>query len=197
VLTASILDIFKKAGYENKGFDMEKFWLHSIACGSAARSIARFVGNCDKEECFIGGLLHDVGKILLCQYLPKEFDDAVQLTMQKEQLFFESEMALYEASHQEIGGVLVENWNLPGSLQAAVKFHHNPTLAGSHFNITAVVHTADVLVRALDLGNGGDNKIPALAETVWERLGMKNISLQPVLENIVEEYEKATIFMKV
>jgi HD-like signal output (HDOD) protein len=197
VLTASIFDIFRKSESAKGGFNMEKFWLHSIACGSAAKSIAKFTGACDKEECFIAGLIHDIGKIILCQYLPKEFDEAVQLTTQKEQLFYESEMALFGASHQEVGGVLVENWNLPVGLQSAVKFHHVPSQAGEHFNMAAVVHTADIFVRALDLGNGGDNKIPSMSEAVWQQLNLQNLTLQPVLENIVDEFDKATIFMQI
>jgi HD-like signal output (HDOD) protein len=197
VLTASIFDIFKKSENALGGFNMEKFWLHSIACGAGAKAIAKFVGSCDKEECFIGGLIHDLGKIILCQNLPKEFEAVMQLTTQKDQLFYESEMALFEASHQEIGGILVENWNLPVSLQGAVKFHHTPAMAGSGVTIAGVVHLADILVRALDLGNGGDQKIPAISEQVWQELGMQNISLQPILENIYEEFERATIFMQV
>ena len=45
VLTASILDIFKKKSDNITDFDIEQFWMHSIACGAAAKSIARFTDN--------------------------------------------------------------------------------------------------------------------------------------------------------
>ncbi|MBD3390934.1 MAG: HDOD domain-containing protein [Chitinivibrionales bacterium] len=197
VLTASIFDVFRKKGHRYAGFDMEKFWFHSIACGAASQSVAKFIGSSEREEAFIAGLIHDVGKIIECQYLEKEFTQIVRETQQKNQLFFDSEKQLFEVTHQEIGGLLCQSWNLPENLQNAVKYHHNPSKSRSHYLTTAIVHCADILVRAMDLGNGGDNKIPRMSDQVWQSLGLENLSLQSLLENVNDEVEKTTIFMQI
>jgi putative nucleotidyltransferase with HDIG domain len=197
VLTASIFDAFKRSGDKGAPFDMEQFWLHSVACGAASKSIAKSIGFSESEECFIGGLLHDIGKIILCQHVAEEFAEIIEHAASHDQLFIESEQQLFTATHAEIGGMLTESWNLPPLLQHIVKFHHAPTRSKGHFTATAVVHTADILVRALDFGNGGDQKIPCIHAESWEKLGFRNAALEPVLDNIAEEIDRASIFMQI
>lgn len=197
VLTASIFEAFKKNQDNNAVFDMEQFWLHSIACGAAAQTLAKHIGYQDKEECFIGGLIHDIGKIILCHYLPNEFNDLVQHVHKNNTLIYDSEKALFDTTHQEIGGIIVKNWNLPTNLHCAVCYHHIPLKTLNHYTTIAIVHCADILVRALDFGNGGDMKIPCMADHVWETLKLNAKTLPPILEEITEEVEKAKIFMQI
>ncbi len=197
ILTASIFETFKKGRENSTGFDMEKFWLHSVACGAAAQTLAKHIGNQDKEESFIAGLIHDIGKIILCQYLPKEFTEIIRHVREKNTLIYESEKELYETTHQEIGGLIAQNWNLPANLQHAICYHHIPSKSQNHYITISIVHCADILVRALDFGNGGDNKIPCLADHVWKTLKLNEKNLPPILEEISEEVEKAKIFMQI
>lgn len=196
VLTASIFDAFRKHGTGIDGFDLEHFWLHSIACGAAAQSIAKTTGNNQKEECFIAGLIHDIGKIILCQYLPDDFRDAYLYTKEHSVLFFDSERALFDVTHQEIGGFIAQRWNLPKDLQNSVKFHHDPSPTRDHYTMTAIVHCADIFIRALGYGNGGDNKIPVMNEHVWKSLGLDSIPLNQLFESINDEIEKASVFVQ-
>jgi putative nucleotidyltransferase with HDIG domain len=196
VLTASIFDAFHKKGNENSEFNLEQFWMHSISCGAAAQSIAKHLGSNDKEECFIAGLLHDLGKLILCQYLPEEFTKAIKLTKTNNSLFFDSEKTLFDVTHQEIGAYLTDRWNLPKNLQYAVRYHHNPQPSRDHYMITSIVHCADIFVRALDYGSGGDQKIPQMAENVWKSLGLANVNLNTVFAAIEDEIQKATVFLQ-
>ncbi|MDD5675322.1 MAG: HDOD domain-containing protein [Chitinivibrionales bacterium] len=196
VLTASILDVFRRKSNEGAAFDMEKFWLHSIATGAAAQAIAKFIGSSQKEECFIAGLIHDIGKIILCQYQPAAFDQVLQDAQQKQILFYESEKAQFDVTHQEIGGMLAEHWNLPAALTAAIKYHHIPSTSRDFFSVTAIVHCADIFVRAMDVGNGGDEKIPCMAEVAWNNLGLENVPLPTLIEKINDEIERSTVFLQ-
>lgn len=196
VLTASIFDAFRNKVEDMAGFDLEDFWLHSIACGAASSSIAKQIGGCEKEACFIAGLIHDIGKLILCQYLPKEFGMVLRHCADNRQLFYESEKKLFDSNHAHIGGYLTERWNLPANLQNPVKYHHQPSPSHEHYLITAIVHCADILVRALDYGNGGDRRIPSISESVWKSLGLDSIDLDILLDGINNEIEKASIFIQ-
>lgn len=197
VLTASIFEMLKygKSGMFN--FDMEKFWLHSLACGAAAQTLSKHVNYTNREECFIAGLTHDIGKVIICRYLPKEFSLIMQNLQKNNLLIYESEKQLFGATHQEVGGVIAKEWNLPPDLYHAVSYHHTPSASRDHYEITAIVHCADILVRAMDLGNGGDNKIPCISSEVWDTLGLNKKVLPSLLRDIDENYEKATVFMQI
>lgn len=196
VLTASIFDAFKNRKTVVSDFNFEKFWLHSIACGAAAQAIARHIGCKEKEECFIAGLIHDIGKIIECQYLPAEFMQVVAHVKEKNCLFYDAEKELFKTTHQEIGGFLAQRWNLPENLQNAIKYHHIPSPARSAYTVTAIVHTADILVRALDFGSGGDARIPLISDEAWKELKLEGVVLQALFETISDEVEKATVFMQ-
>jgi HD-like signal output (HDOD) protein len=196
VLTASIFDSFRGKGMDVEGFNLERLWYHSIACGAAAQAIAKTVGGSEKEECFIAGLIHDIGKIILCHYLPDDFKSVIVHTRTNNVLFYESEKALFDTCHDEIGGYLVQCWNLPKNLQNAARYHHQPSPAHDHYQTSAIVHAADIFVRALDYGNGGDDKMPVMSEQVWKTLNLENVSLVSLFDNIKDEIEKAAVFFQ-
>jgi putative nucleotidyltransferase with HDIG domain len=196
VLTASILDMFRKKSDKITGFDIERFWMHSISCGAAAKSIARFTNNKIREECFIAGLIHDVGKILLYQHFPDLFMEIYNFSIQNKLLFYQSELQLFKITHQEIGGALAEKWNLPQMLQQAIKYHHAPHPNQEYFSTTSIVHCADILVRALDFGYGGDDQLPNMSEAAWKCLNLDSISSSILFDMISDEIEKATLFIQ-
>lgn len=197
VLTASIFDFFQKRGKLHPDFDMEKFWEHSLACGAASQAIARYIGFQQKEECFIGGLVHDVGKVILCQYLAEEFESVVNNVNKKGILFYDSEREMLGVTHQEIGGILTERWNLPKNLQSVVKYHHYPSRANENETMAGIVHLADILIRAMDFGDGGDKRIPLADHAAWNSLGFSGLAMRSLLEDIDAEVEKAATMMQV
>jgi HD-like signal output (HDOD) protein len=197
VLTASIFKALKRNEKGLTGFNLEEFWLHSIACGAAAKSLSRSCGFVNADEAFIAGLIHDLGKIVFCQYLPKEFHRILQVTEKKKILIYDSEKELFGVTHQEVGGILAKKWNLPSSLQHAIEFHHEPLKTRDHYLLTALVHCADILVRAMDFGNSGDNKIPLMSEQVWKTMKLSSRNLPAILADISEEFEKARILTEI
>jgi HD-like signal output (HDOD) protein len=194
VLSSTIFDVFRR-GAKPGDFDRGEFWKHSIGCGAAAKVLGRRINYPMLEELFIAGLLHDVGKIVLDQYVPDKFGEVVNLVRTRDILISEAETEILGVTHADVGAWLFEKWNLSKGLTDTVRCHHNPALAGESQRFAEIIHVADVLVRALRFGNGGDQKIPAIQESAWRSLGLQESELDGLLSQTAAEIEKAMIFL--
>ncbi len=193
VLSSTIFDVFKKD--TRGGFDRQQFWRHSIGCGAAAKVLARRMGFPSLEEIFIAGLLHDVGKIVLDQYLHDRFVEVLNTVRDKNCLIVEAESSALGVTHADVGAWLFEKWNLSKGLVETTRCHHNPALASDNAKTAAIVHFADILVRALRFGNGGDNKIPQVSDAAWPLLGMDVSHFDGLIAEVGDEIEKAMVFL--
>jgi len=196
ILTTSILSRFdlKK---NIQGFDMMGLWKHSVATGSIARLIAQEIGFRGKEEAFVGGLLHDLGKLVHALYLPDSFVQVVNTAHDRHILIYEAEQDQHRVTHEEIGTWIAEKWNLPNDLTAVIKFHHSPTKAGPHSLLVSIVHLADILARGLEIGTPGDQTIPVVDLDAWAMLGLSDAQILKILELSEKEIEQSSVFLTV
>ncbi len=194
VLSSTIFDVFRRSARPGD-FDRAEFWRHSIGCGAAAKVIGRRLNYPMLEELFIAGLLHDVGKIVMDQFLPDKFAEVVALVRERDILIHEAESLVLGATHADVGAWLFEKWNLSKGLTETTRCHHNPALAGENQRFAGIVHLADILVRAIRFGNGGDGKIPALSDAAWKDLGLQTADFDDLLSSTGQEIDKAMVFL--
>lgn len=194
VLSSSIFDAFGVAK-KKSAFDRKLFWKHSIGCGVSCRVLARKLGFTSEEEFFIGGLLHDIGKVILDQYLHDLFEEILAITSSKNCLIAEAEVEVLGVTHAEIAGWLFGKWGLSGDLVQAVTYHHAPSREIERPKFCAIIHFGDILARALKIGSGGDNRIPAASREAWEIIGLEMSVIDEILPEIDAEMEKAMVFL--
>ena len=194
VLSSSIFDVFKK-GTGVSHFNRSEFWKHSIGTGAVARVVGKAAGYTALEELFIAGLVHDVGKIILDQYIHDNFEQILAKVASKNCLIREAEEETLGYNHADIGGWLFQKWNMSKGIVECTRFHHNPALASEHPKPVAVVHVSDVIARALRFGNGGDKKIPAISDAAWETLGISPDAMGNLVREGGEEIDKAKVFL--
>ena len=80
-------------------------------------------------------------------------------------------------------------------LEQVIAYHHQPNLAGSFIMEAAIVHLADIFCRALDMGYGGDSKIPPLDRLAWESLKIQTNAIEPIMETMQKEYRDISSFI--
>jgi len=189
LLTTSVFDLFAKtkAGDQQK---LEKFWDHSMACAVGAKVIANHLRYEKVEELFVAGLLHDIGKIIEMLYLQDDFARVEALVMEENILMVRAEEKLLAYTHAEVGRLLAERWNLPAKLANAISYHHQPDLAAENAMEASIVHLTDIFARALNVGSGGDSKMPALNPSAWELLQIKPDAIGILLEGIEKEFQE-------
>ena len=103
-----------------------------------------------------------------------------------------AERAVIGYDHSEVGGALLEAWNLPEELQDMVRWHHAPAEARRHQREAAVVHVADIITTAMEFGNSGDPVVPTLATGAWEQLGLSSTVLVAVTEQVERQVNEVT-----
>lgn len=185
VLAVSMFDIFGKS--KGKFFDREALWKHSLACAVGSKLIAKRLGINTYEETFIWGLVHDLGKLVLDQHFNEDFALVVSTVKEKDVLMRDAEQEIFGMDHAAVGGILAERWNLPPALVKAIRFHHNPSQAGDSIRMATIVHLADVLCRALGIGNGGDDKIPFVNEASWKLVNFNKQDVKRLLAEMDQE----------
>jgi len=196
VLTASILDSL--GGKKNKAalqFDVEAFWKHSVGSGAIAKVLADTLLPGSREEAFIAGLLHDLGKVVLSTFASEDYKAVLDYRDRENVLLREAERKVLGFTHSEVGLWLAEKWSLPRDLRAVVEYHHNPGLANPYEKLTSIVHLADILSRALG-ANGGDDCIPQISDYVWEKLHLESMNWPDLLKKCEIEIDKASVFLE-
>lgn len=195
-LSVTVFDTFGSDTEGDALFSREQFWYHSLGAAAAAKVLARQLRYPVPEEAFMAGLIHDIGKVAIDQYLHSSFTDIVRKVREQDLSMRQAEIQVLGVDHSEIGLWIAEKWNLPPQLVEAVGYHHRPTQARRAPKLTAVVALADALARWEKLGSGGDSVEPVVHETAWERLHLRPEEVENLKPEIRQEYEKANIFLR-
>jgi len=177
VLTSSVFEMMQKS--------IVGLWEHSIGSAATARVLANLVGQSEEEEVSVAGLLHDLGKVVMSVQLEdKARDEIVALVQKKKTSRYEAENEVLGFTHAQVGLWLAEHWKLPQSLAEPMCYHHQPEKARHAPKQTAIVHLANIIIRARGFGFGGDPYVPPLSKEAWELLGLKTDDFQDILEEM-------------
>jgi HD-like signal output (HDOD) protein len=202
VLTTSVLKAFGRNSAQS-GFDVSKFWEHSLLTGAIARSLAVERDANFIEETFIAGLLHDMGRIVLSQKLTSEFDKVVLVQTKAGISQLKAEQSVLKLTHGDIGGWLARKWNLPIPYVEVMRFHHfpldcaqqDPNTQTDTTNLIYLVHAADVLSKHLVDGKPDLAAIEAIDPAVRAELKIGPDGWDRFRDRTEEEIGKARSFL--
>ena len=166
--------------------DMESFWQHSIAAGLAARTLAALSGEYNVERFFVAGLLHDIGRLILCVRAPEKTKEILETAAKSERPLYVVEQEILGFDHAEVGGKLLLNWNLPERLAESIKCHHQTSKARTHVEEAAVVNLADGIAYSMEIGGSGESFLPPLEPKSWEHVGLPESLYLPMVKEKVD-----------
>jgi HD-like signal output (HDOD) protein len=168
--------------------NMKMFWKHSILCGINARIIGSYKNIQNTERMFVAGLIHDIGRLLLYNYLPEESFQVIAIARNNHDLLFNVERQNLSCSHTEIGGELLKKWKLPASLEDMVRHHHTPQQSQNRLE-AAIVHAADIISNAMGIGSSGESLVPSLNHDSWLQLGLSANVISLVMEQADQQLD--------
>lgn len=177
VLAATVYSVMDK-GLSGYALDRGELWRHSLTVAYAARYIAQKTRKVPPEEAYVGGLLHDIGKVVLNDYVRFGYGIIVKLVEEEHIPFIEAELKVLGFDHATVGSILVERWDLPEAYQYSTALHHSPNSLSEEYQqyqpLLDIVSVSNSMCLMLGVGLGADGLQNYMYPEPLERLGIEN-----------------------
>jgi HD-like signal output (HDOD) protein len=185
VMATSAVNLFK--GLPPEQVNMEQFWFHSIACGIAARELARRCHLPEGERLFLAGLLHGIGKLVFYSQCADRYREVLQRVEQEGIAAIAAEQQVFGFTYADLSAELLKNWRFPERLWTAVAYHLEPSSAPNYWLEAMIIHAASYVASSLQpsadpLSGGSPEILASLGDQL--QLSPESIASLPAQINV-------------
>jgi len=194
-ISASMEDFFPG---ESGGYSLCKGGLFNHAVGSAVISerLAAITGLVPEEIAYTAGLLHDIGKVALDQYMGLAYPLFYRKIQVGDESLINAENEIFGATHTEIGGMLAEQWSMPEQIGEVIKYHHTPEQARFSPELTHIVYFADLILSRFMVGNELDRLNTDDFMDRLKSIGMTPDQFPGIIEKLSGELSHLSLYEK-
>jgi len=185
-----------------EGYDLSKgeLWRNSLSCAVYSKYLAEISGYHDPELAFTAGLLRDIGKLIIHEYVKEEYDNIINLVNTENIGFSEAEEKVLGYNHSQVGAKIATKWNFPKVLEETIEFHHNPKKATSDCadqKLINIIHVADSIAMMLGIGIGNDGMMHSLSMDSLENLGIdiNSVGIETLISDMVDLNSEIDLLM--
>jgi putative nucleotidyltransferase with HDIG domain len=176
----------KQEGYE---FNSGELLLHSVAATIIGEKLREKIGVGDSDLIFISTLLHDIGKIILSEYVYDEYSKIDKLVNEGKMTFNDAEVSLFTMDHAEIGAKILELWKFTPDVISAVKKHHT-ALTEEDTHLDNIVRLADTIAMTMGIGTSIDGLAYSGFSEICRKYSLNNYIIDNIMAESLEEIKK-------
>ncbi|UCG05266.1 MAG: HDOD domain-containing protein [Desulfobacterales bacterium] len=182
-------------------FSINDFWTHCLGVAAAARQLAMVKGESvsRREDFFIAGLLHDLGKIALNRQFPDQYRRVLELARSEQRPLQDLECDVLGLDHCTVGELIAQKWQLGATLMQSLVYHHHPHEASPTVRpFVTLVALANSYANLLKIGFAGNcfHNNPMLT-SLLELSELDRDVLSKLRHQVLEAIEKAKIFLEI
>lgn len=183
VMSAAFKDYYSQA---EQGYSLTRGGLYRHAVGTAmlAERLALFTNFAQPDMAYTAGLLHDIGMVVLDQYMANVDPFFYRQKETKEPDLIKIEQEALGVDHTEVGARLAELWDLPETMKEVISKHHYPEKASGDPKLAMLVYLADLLMSKFQAGLDLGLTSPDSFASGLDRLGIKS-SRFPEIVNLI------------
>lgn len=177
---------------EVAGYDMPPCALleQSLAVATASELVAVECGIAPPAHTFTAGLLANVGKVVLDQFMGVDAEPITDLALTEGISFEQAERRVLGVDHLEVGAELLAYWNLPDEIVNVVRYRLRPEECPEPSTVLDLVHAGDAIARLTGMGQGLDGMHYQVSEPVTARLGLNETTVERVMVKLLEHVGK-------
>lgn len=178
-------------GYE---VSSEGFWRHSVAVASFADHLGRALGVAAPETVFTSGLMHDIGKLVLGEFLAHHAVPILEKLRSEGKSLVGAEREILGVDHSDVGADVAAQWKLPDQVVAVIRWHHHPDKvpAGVPRECVDLTHVADAMAHSFGYGADIGELHRALDLTTYDRLKLAPQVVEKVVAGSFADIEGLT-----
>jgi putative nucleotidyltransferase with HDIG domain len=139
-ISMSVLDVFPS----RSGFNVQNLWAHGYEVAYLSAVLSERVSTTPPQECFLAGLLHDVGRVVFYTMDHKKF-----LKIETTDTMLGQETEVFGCTHAEAGGWFAETVGLPPEVVSTIRYHHHPSSVNEGREIVSIIALAEALSRQI------------------------------------------------
>ncbi|MHC4884652.1 MAG: HDOD domain-containing protein [Planctomycetota bacterium] len=174
-LTVAVYKLFDRKE-KSFGFNRYMYWIHALGAAVTSRVLAERVAGVEVEDAFLGGLLHDLGKIIFDDHMNEEYRGVIQRAGTEGVKVAAAEKEVFAMDHAFLGARVGENWKLPRMIVESIEDHHKWKPAEDRrindLSLAEITTIANSVTKAVGVGHSGDFYVDDLGFTAdeWKHL---------------------------
>lgn len=182
---------------ELKGYSYERnaLWRQSQISAIMARTIAKKARLSNPDIAYTAGLLKDVGKVILDEYVSESHQEILDKITNETISYVNAEQEVLGFNHGQVGAKIIEKWQLPQELSEAIEYHHKPFEALMNIELVSIVHVSDGLVMMMGLHDGIDTLGHEFFSDAVKILDLDEEKLNKIMVEVEQIVADENIFM--